>query len=77
MSPLTNEQKQLIFDYCLELTSENETTLAEGLIFSREDATKIHKMLQANLAPLKALRPLPCPNYLVSRTLDLMKSQGG
>jgi len=74
MSSLSNIQKQLVFDYCLGLTSENETTLAKGLISSAEDAVKIHKGLQAILEPLKALRPRNCPDYLVLHTLHLVRS---
>lgn len=75
MSSLSNIQKQLVFDYCLGLTSENETALAKGLLFAAEDAVNIRKGLQAILEPLRALRPRPCPNYLVLRTLRLVKYQ--
>lgn len=74
MSSLSNIQKQLVFDYCFGLTSENETTLAKGLLFSAKDAVKIHKGLQAILEPLKALRPRSCPGYLVLHTLRLKRS---
>ena len=75
MSSLSNTQKRLVFDYCLGLTREDEATLARGLICSTKDAAKIHKGLQAILGLLEAVRPCPCPNYLLLRTLRLAKSQ--
>jgi hypothetical protein len=35
MSPLNNEQKQLLFDYCIGLTSQKETAEAEALISTK------------------------------------------
>ncbi len=41
MQPLTNEQKQLVFDYSLDFTTEEETTQAEKLIANNEEAAEI------------------------------------
>ena len=45
MIPLNNEQKQLIFDYCLGLTSQEQAAEAQTLISSNEQAAVIHNKL--------------------------------
>ena len=69
MTQLNNEQKQLLFDYCLGLTAENETAEAQALIASNEQAAEIHSKLNANLAPLQNIEPESCPDELVNRTI--------
>ena len=69
MSPLNNEQKQLLFDYSIGLTSEEEATEAEALISSNEEAAEIHSKLKAALAPLDSLKSEPCPDHLVEGTI--------
>ncbi len=69
MSPLNNEQKQLLFDYCIGLTSQNETAEAEALISSNKEAAKIHSKLKAALTPLDSLEPETCPDELVEHTI--------
>ncbi len=69
MSPLNNEQKQLLFDYCIGLTSEKETAEAEALISTNKEAAEIHSRLKAAIAPLDSLEPEPCPNKLVEHTI--------
>lgn len=67
MSPLNNQQKQLLFDYCIGLTSEEQTAEAQALISSNAEAAEIHSKLKVALAPLESLEPEPCPNDLVER----------
>jgi len=69
MSPLNNEQKQLLFDYCIGLTSQKETAEAEALISASKEAAKIHSKLKAAISPLDNLEPEPCPDDLVERTI--------
>ena len=69
MTPLNNQQKQLLFDYCIGLTSEKETTEAEALISSNEQAAEINSKLRAALAPLDSLEPESCPDELVEGTI--------
>ena len=69
MSPLNNEQKQLLFDYCIGLTSQKETAEAETLISSDKEAAEIHSNLKAALTPLDSLEPEPCPDELVEHTI--------
>jgi prepilin-type processing-associated H-X9-DG protein len=69
MSQLNNQQKQLLFDYCLGLTFEQETTEAEELISSNEKAAEIHSKLKAALEPLDSLEPEACPDELAEGTI--------
>lgn len=69
MTVLSNQQKQLLFDYCLGLTSEKETSEAERLIASNEQAAEIHSKLKAALSPLKSLESESCPDDLAEGTI--------
>ena len=69
MSPLNSDQKQVIFDYCLGLTSEQQTTEAQSLISSNKQASEIHSKIKAVLEPLNSIEPESCPDYLVDRTV--------
>ncbi len=74
MSSLSNEQKQLLFDYCLGLTSEKEAAEAKALFFSNEEAAEIHAKLKASLSPLDSLTPEPCPDSLAERTVGRLNN---
>ncbi len=69
MSSVGNDQKQLLFDYSFGLTSESESTQAQALISSNEDAAKIYSHLQALLTPLDTWELEPCPDELAERTI--------
>ena len=69
MIPLNSEQKQLLFDYCIGLTSKNQAAEAEALISSNKEAAEIHSKLKATLAPLNSLEPESCPDALAERTV--------
>jgi hypothetical protein len=69
MSPLNNEQKQLLFDYCIGLTSEQQNAEAQTLISASDEAAEIHSKLKAALEPLEAVQPEPCPDDLAERTI--------
>ena len=70
MNPLNNEQKELLFDYCIGLTSQKETDEAEALISSNQEAAEIHFKLKAAIEPLGSLEPESCPNELVMNTIS-------
>jgi len=78
MSPLNNQQKQLLFDYCIGLTSEEQSAEVLTLISSNDEAAEIHSKLKAALAPLETVQPEPCPDDLAERTIlrihDLARS---
>jgi len=69
MRPLTNEQKQLLFDYCLGLTSDKKNIKAEELIALSQEAAEIHKKLKVALAPLGCIQLELCPGNLTEKTI--------
>jgi hypothetical protein len=74
MIPLTSEQKQLLFDHCVGLTSEEQTAEAEALVSSSEEAAEIHSKLKAALSPLNSLESESCPDDLAERTVWRLNS---
>ena len=69
MIPLTREQKELLFDYCIGLTSQEQAVEAADLIASNQEAQEIHSKFQATFALLDSQEPEPCPDDLVRRTI--------
>jgi hypothetical protein len=69
MNPLNNGQKELLFDYCIGITSKKETDEAEALISSNQEAAEIHQKLRAAIEPLGSLEPEACPEELVEKTV--------
>jgi hypothetical protein len=69
MIPLNSDQKQLIFDYCLGLTSPEQTAEAKALITFNEQAEVIHTKLIETLKPLNSIEPESCPDSLVEHTV--------
>jgi len=74
MIPLKSDQKQLIFDYCLGLTSQEQTSEAKALISSNEQAAVIHTKIKATLEPLSSIEPESCPDSLADRTVWRLNS---
>jgi len=74
MNSLNNVQKQLLFDYCLGLTSEKKSAEAEALISSSEEAAEIYSKLRSAIAPLGSLEPQSCPDELAERTIARLNS---
>ena len=70
MSSLNDVQKQLLFDYCLGLTTEQESAEAEALISSSEEAAQIHAKLRSAIAPLESIELQDCPDELAERTIS-------
>ena len=69
MTPLNSDQKEIIFDYCLGLTSPEQTIEAETLISSNKQAAEIHSRIKAILNPLNSIEPESCPDSLAERTV--------
>ena len=69
MKPLNNDQKELLFDYCLGLTTPEENDEAESLISSNPEAAKIHQSLKAAIEPLDSVEIESCPDELVESTI--------
>lgn len=81
MTPLSDAQKQLLFDYSVGQTSERETVEAEDLLFKNEEAAQLFEVLRAALAPLDSVELEPCPDELAERTIlrlkELARATGG
>ncbi len=73
MNPINDEQKQLLFDYSMCLTSPEETAEAEVLISSSTEASDIYSNLKAALSPLDHLGSESCPDNLAERTIWRLK----
>lgn len=69
MRSLSNQQKQLLFDYCMGLASQEETAEAEVLISSNGEAAEFHSKLKSTFTLLESVKPEPCPDALVERTI--------
>ncbi len=74
MKPLNNGQKELLFDYCIGLTSPKETDEAESLIESNQEAAGLYYKLKAALEPLGSLEPETCPDELVENTISRVQT---
>jgi len=74
MTPLNNDQKELLFDYCMGLTREEETSQAEQLISSNQQASELYAKLKASVSPLDTLEPVECPDELVESTVFGLKN---
>jgi prepilin-type processing-associated H-X9-DG protein len=66
---LSEQQKQLLFDYCLGLTSEQESAQAQELVFSNEQAAGFVSSVKASLSPLESITPEACPDELAEGTI--------
>jgi hypothetical protein len=71
---LDNDQKRLILDYCLGLTTQSQAEEAEKLIESDNEAAKIHETLKSAISPLQAVEEHICPDHLVENTLSKLNN---
>ena len=74
MKPLNNEQKELLFDYCIGLTSAKENDEVKSLISSNQEAVAIYQKLKAAVKPLDSIEPESCPDELVDATINRVKN---
>ena len=72
MSPLSNDQKKLLFDYCLDLTSEEHVVEAQTLISTNNEAAELYSKIKSALTPLEIIEPQICPDDLVESTISLV-----
>ncbi|MBN1363028.1 MAG: hypothetical protein JW993_20685 [Sedimentisphaerales bacterium] len=70
MTSLSRQQKQLLFDYALGLTSESENAEAERLLSSSEEASQVYHVFKAALEPLDSYEVEACPDELADGTVD-------
>jgi hypothetical protein len=69
MIPLTTEQKELLFDYSIGLTSQEQATEAQALIASNKQAQEIHSKLKDMFALLDTQDQERCPDFLAEQTI--------
>ena len=74
MISLSNQQKELLFDYCIGLASEEEVSQAKILISSSKEAAETYAKLQAVFAPLDTLEMESCPADLVESTVNRLNN---
>jgi hypothetical protein len=72
MNPLSNEQKKLLFDYCLDLTSEEQTEEARRLISTNRKVAEICSKIKFSLEPLDSIELQICPDDLVESTISFV-----
>ncbi len=73
MSSVTIEEKQLLFDYCIGITSQEQAEKASRLIADNKEASKLYAKLKAAFAPLDSIGIQKCPDHLVAATLLRIK----
>jgi len=69
MSKLSDQYKELLFDYCFQNTNEQETAEAQELIFSNEEAAAFVASIKASLSPLDSITDEVCPAELADGTV--------
>ena len=69
MSSVNIEEKQLLFDYCIGIASQEDSEKARRLIAGNKEASLLFSKIQATLAPLDNVRMEICPDHLVEATL--------
>jgi len=73
MTELTIEQKQLLFDYCIVISTEQEAAEAEQLISSNPQSAQLVEQIKAALSPLNTLQEEACPQELEEITISRLK----
>jgi anti-sigma-K factor RskA len=66
--PGKNEES-LILDYCLGLTSPEQTAQVAAFIACNERPAEVYSRIQGALSPLESLHAEPCPEELAERTI--------
>lgn len=70
MKPLDSRQKQLIFDYCIGIATDDQIKEAQSLISSNKHAQDLYDILTAAISPLDMLENETCPDNLVEATIQ-------
>lgn len=69
MSSVSIEEKQLLFDYCIGITSREQSEKALQLIKDSKEASVLYSKMKAVFMPLDSMEMQNCPDDLVERTL--------
>jgi hypothetical protein len=75
MTPLSNEQKELVLEYYFACTDEARFQQAEELIFSNHEAAELFSKLGDSMKVMELLRDAPpCPEALAQSTLTRLNA---
>ncbi|MBN2588562.1 MAG: hypothetical protein JXA96_01770 [Sedimentisphaerales bacterium] len=69
MSSVSTEEKQLIFEYCVGITSPEQAAKAIQLIADNQEASELYSKLKTAFKPLETIGMQNCPDYIVEKTL--------
>ena len=75
MTPLDNDQQELLFDHAMGLTSGSDAAEADRLLATYPEAVHIYETLRNALAPLDSLDVEPCPPILAEQTISNLKQR--
>lgn len=75
MTQLNDQQRQLLLDYSLGMTSQRETEAAQHLLATNREAAELGEIFRSALVPLEHMPPEPCPEELAERTILRLKEQ--
>ena len=75
--PISNQEKELIFDYCVGLTCDYEAAQAERLISSNIEAEEFYLKIKAAFSPLDAAAGQNCPDELEQETIRRLNVLAG
>ena len=70
---LSQQEKDLIFDYYFRRLDRNQAAVAANLIASNRQAAKIYDSFQSGLAPLETVKEDNCPDDLAEQTIAKLK----
>lgn len=69
MTAFDDQQKKLVFDYCMDQLSDDERIEAERIISSNPEAKSLEQNLSSVLSPLDSVKEESCPEALALRTI--------
>ena len=69
MSSLYNEDKQLLFDYCIGIVSQEQSEKAKLLISTNKEASLLYHKMKTVFSPLESVGIEQCPDDLVERIM--------
>lgn len=70
MTPLSRDEKELVFDCCLGLTETEHGIQTTTLPIHKEKAAELHTRIRSALRPLESVRPPTCPAGLIESTVQ-------
>ncbi|MHC4754777.1 MAG: hypothetical protein ACYTBP_06500 [Planctomycetota bacterium] len=75
MSSLSSQEKELIFNYCMGLVSDDQALKAQELMGSNPEAVQLYSGLKPCLESLENFEADNCPDVLAESTVTLLCEQ--